>query len=164
MTSINVRFNQALASKSSTDALIALAKGLFIEGYSDEEVYSLFDKKRDEHKNDSDESKYSAISETMDLLAGRNLPTSSNKIQPPPFLTVGRNHSFSMTIAVQLLIPLVLLCFVAYAALFMDCFTIKIGAHLLCREESPIAFWGALSSLAFFAGLLLREVFRGLSR
>jgi hypothetical protein len=60
----------AIEGDSPVHALISLAKAFKAEGMSQREMYELFDLYRAEHQDDADETKYDAVLDTMDIIAG----------------------------------------------------------------------------------------------
>ena len=64
------RIERALREASPSGALPALARALKAEGMSQREIYRLFDEYRAKYANDADETKYDAILNTMDVIAG----------------------------------------------------------------------------------------------
>jgi hypothetical protein len=68
--SIAARIETALAGASPPSALYELAKVLNDEGMSQQEMYRWFDKAREQHEHDPDQTKYDAILDAMDYIAG----------------------------------------------------------------------------------------------
>jgi hypothetical protein len=64
------RMETALHGDSPFNALVALAKAFKAEGMSQRAMYGLFDQFRARHHNDTDETKYNAILDTIDLIVG----------------------------------------------------------------------------------------------
>ena len=58
------------ALDDSSQSLRHLAVQLRDEGMAQQELYGLFDRFRAIHQNDSDEAKYEAILDSMDLISG----------------------------------------------------------------------------------------------
>ena len=61
---------KALDRVNKGENLYQLALSLKQEGFSQEELYSLFDFFREKHKNDQDDTKYDSILDTMDYIGG----------------------------------------------------------------------------------------------
>ncbi|MCP4678719.1 MAG: hypothetical protein GY854_25060 [Deltaproteobacteria bacterium] len=64
------RITAALDNIKVRENLLALAAEFKKEGMQQKEMYTLFDKFRAKHENDKDESKYDAVLDTMDFIAG----------------------------------------------------------------------------------------------
>jgi hypothetical protein len=64
------RIERALEHGSPAEALAALAAAFKAEGLSQQQLYQLFDELRARHQNDGDETKYNAILDTLDRIAG----------------------------------------------------------------------------------------------
>jgi hypothetical protein len=67
---IDSRFEHALAEPKPSRSLYALAEELKQEGMSQLDLYKLFDRFREIHHHDTDETKYDAILDTMDYIYG----------------------------------------------------------------------------------------------
>jgi hypothetical protein len=70
-----VRMEGALQASSPYTALVSFATTLKAEGMSQRELYQLFDEYRAKHKSDTDETKYDAILDTMDIIVGWCVPS-----------------------------------------------------------------------------------------
>ena len=68
--SFNIRVESALEESSPTQSLFALARAFKVEGMSQLEMYQLFDNYRAKHEADTDETKYDAILDTLDIICG----------------------------------------------------------------------------------------------
>jgi hypothetical protein len=71
---IDTRFQHALAGATPADALYALANSLKTEGMSQTEMYDLFNRHREQHRNATDEKLHDAITDTMDRIVGWTAP------------------------------------------------------------------------------------------
>ena len=72
----NARMEDALQAESPAEALVSLAHALKAEGMSQREIYQLFDEYRARHHSDTDETRYDAILDTMDIIVGWCSPQS----------------------------------------------------------------------------------------
>jgi hypothetical protein len=70
------RMESALRESSPSSALVALARELKAEDTTQREMYQLFDEYRAEHESEANESRYNAILDTMDVIAGWCKPDS----------------------------------------------------------------------------------------
>ena len=68
--SYSARVEAALQSRSPAKALFDLAQQLKSEGMTQIEMYQVFDQYRAKHEGDSDEIKYDALLDTMDIISG----------------------------------------------------------------------------------------------
>jgi hypothetical protein len=64
------RIESVLQELSSGQSLLVLAQTFKAEGMSQLEMYQLFDKYRAKHEADTDETKYDAILDTLDIICG----------------------------------------------------------------------------------------------
>lgn len=69
-SSIPSRIEQALHALEPEDSLVALAKELKIEGFSQSTIYKLFDAELVRVRSNPDERLYNAISGVMDRIVG----------------------------------------------------------------------------------------------
>jgi hypothetical protein len=69
-TDLRSRIELALEHGSPQESLGALSAAFKAEGLSQLQIYRLFDEQRARHQNDSDETKYNAILEVLDRIAG----------------------------------------------------------------------------------------------
>jgi hypothetical protein len=60
----------ALRESQPGDALATLARAMKSEGMSQLEIYRFFDDYRARHQSDADETRYDAILDAMDFIAG----------------------------------------------------------------------------------------------
>ena len=65
----------ALPASSPYTALVNLATTLKAAGMSQREMHQLFDEYRAKHNSDTDETKYDAILDTMDIIVGWCIPS-----------------------------------------------------------------------------------------
>jgi len=72
---IKDRMEAALLETSPVNALAILARALKAEGMSQREMYELFDAYRAKHQDDSDETRYDAILDNMDMIVGYCRPS-----------------------------------------------------------------------------------------
>jgi predicted NAD/FAD-binding protein len=67
---ISNRFEAALCAPSPFDALRMLAEALKAEGMTQQEMYGAFDKYRERHADDQDETCLNVILDVMDCIGG----------------------------------------------------------------------------------------------